>query len=64
MEEPGRMDHKELAKRSIFKGKDNIQLRKKTNYLRLKKKFYLSAAATKTGVATVDDFSTGAETST
>ena len=45
MEEPGRMNHKELAKRSIFKGKDNIQLSEKAKTLRTKKKLYLSAAA-------------------
>ena len=63
-EEPGTMNFKILAERSIFIGKDDNQLREKTKRLRSKKKLYLSAAATKTGEATGDDVPTGAEPST
>ena len=64
MEEPGTMNFKILAERSIFIGKDDNQLREKTKRLLSKKKLYLSAAATKTGEATGDDVPTGAEPST
>ena len=64
MEEAGKMDYIVLAKRLIFNGKDAFQLKNKTNKLLIKKKLYLSADATKIGVATVDDLPTGAEPST
>ena len=58
------MDYKVLAKRLIIKGKIDSQLKNKTKKLLEKKKLYLSADATKIGVATVDDLPTGAEPST
>ena len=64
MEEPGTMNFKVLAKRLIFEKKDDKQLRNKTDQLWSKKNLFLSAAATKTSQATVDDFPTGDEPST
>ena len=46
MEKPGTMDYKVLAKRLIFKGKEDKQFENKTAKLRLKKIALLSAAAT------------------
>ena len=44
MEKPGTMDHILLAKRSMFEGKDNKLLQRKTQTLRVKKIALLSAA--------------------
>ena len=46
MEKPGTMDYKVMAKRLIFKGKEDKQFENKTAKLRLKKIALLSAAAT------------------
>ena len=54
IEEPGTMNFKILAERSIFNGKNDNQVKNKTDKLRVKKKLYLSAAATKTGEASGD----------